>query len=559
MFSYSALNSPVREFRLLELLPGSSTAPLECRLSHHSLDDPLIMYEALSYVWGDPKMAYPIQLNGHQFFITESLYIAFMYLRHEIHKRTIWVDAVCINQKDDGERSQQVRVMADIYEKATQVVVWLGEEADDSNLAMGVLEQLAEAWNEGKARSFSDRALRAFEYFFQRQWWQRIWVIQEVAVAKQVEIICGKKSLRWNVLETGLSALHICEAPEGEVFRGFGFGITMVRMRTEYTNLTLLAILDKVKAHDASDPKDKVYGILALTKLDWITPDYSMSVSHVYKSLVQTLITETGNLDVLGYANPWRAEYPSWVPDWSERAAQSYNNQSSVISRYGKSIYSAARDRRVRARFSDDLQILTLKGICCGSVETIYLPKLGFEDLEDYQSLPQTKIMKLWEAAALEIPAGGCPYADRGGSQEAFWRTLIADADWNGHRAGPEEYKCFMEWTDRAGASEASEKKATQLRITKESMDRFMRSVYDSLTGRTLFLTSRGHIGLAPRCAEPGDLICVLFGGAAPFVLRKQGSNYILIGECFCHGLMDGEVIQDFDSGIGEEEDFALI
>ncbi|KAE9373755.1 hypothetical protein N431DRAFT_315758, partial [Stipitochalara longipes BDJ] len=73
-----------------------------------------------------------------------------------------------------------------------------------------------------------------------------------------------------------------------------------------------------------------------------------------------------------------------------------------------------------------------------------------------------------------------------------------------------------------------------------------------------LFLSSHGYIGLAPGRADPGDLICVLFGGSAPFILRKQGNNYILIGECFCHGLMDGEIIQDLDSGVGKEEEFAL-
>ncbi|KAE9373754.1 HET-domain-containing protein [Stipitochalara longipes BDJ] len=469
MFSYSALDATIREFRLIELVPGSSTAALEFCLSNHSLDEPNIMYEALSYVWGDSKMTNPVRLNGHQFFITRSLYTAFLYLRHETHKRTIWVDAVCINQKDNIERCQQVRLMADIYQKATQVVVWLGEEADDSNLAIGVLEQLAAASNDAKVRSFGDRAMKAFESLFQRQWWQRIWVIQEVAVAKQVNIVCGMKSLHWNVLETGLSALDIFEGQEWvERLRGHGIGLGIVRMRNNYTRLAFLDILKMAKSHDASDPRDKVYAILGLTKLGWIMPDYSISASQVYKSLAQKLITETRNLDALGYTAGWRtAEIPSWVPDWSQRAGKSYFNQKAVSRPSHKSIYSAAGDRRAQARFSDNVQILTLKGVCCGSIETVYLPKLEDEELEDYQTLPQTKTMKLWKTAALKVPEAGCPYAGKGGRQEAYWRTLIADSNWKGYRAGPEEYNGFMAWTDRARASEIGEKKAEQLTTPK--------------------------------------------------------------------------------------------
>jgi Heterokaryon incompatibility protein (HET) len=75
--------------------------------------------------------------------VTQNLYVALSYLQDQDIPRIIWVDAVCINQSDDVEKSLQLRLMAEIYAKASRVIVWLGEAYSASNEALEAIRQAA--------------------------------------------------------------------------------------------------------------------------------------------------------------------------------------------------------------------------------------------------------------------------------------------------------------------------------------------------------------------------------------------------------------------------------
>ncbi|GKZ38225.1 hypothetical protein AbraIFM66950_010254 [Aspergillus brasiliensis] len=76
---------------------------------------------------------------------------------------------------------------------------------------------------------------------------------------------------------------------------------------------------------------------------------------------------------------------------------------------------------------------------------------------------------------------------------------------------------------------------------------------------RRLMISSKDYIGLVPSRTQEGDLICVLFGCSVPVILRKQDDHYIFIGECYVHGIMDGEAIEQMKEGCLVEEEFTLI
>lgn len=94
-----------------------------------ALEDHQQDYKALSYVWGDAKDTQPILLNGRRFDVTQNLKRALVRLRAGGIVAPIWIDAISINQADTEERNQQVRLMRDIYEKTSEVIVYLGEHA----------------------------------------------------------------------------------------------------------------------------------------------------------------------------------------------------------------------------------------------------------------------------------------------------------------------------------------------------------------------------------------------------------------------------------------------
>jgi hypothetical protein len=103
-------------------------------------DNPV--YEALSYVWGEESSQYFVWLAGYRHRVTENLHRALYQLRPSSGHRTLWIDALCINQKDNEERNEQVQKMRNIYSQATKVVVWLGASYENSIDAFALLEDI---------------------------------------------------------------------------------------------------------------------------------------------------------------------------------------------------------------------------------------------------------------------------------------------------------------------------------------------------------------------------------------------------------------------------------
>lgn len=124
--------------RLLRLLPSEErNAPIQCQLIDYSLQKPgRHPYDALSYVWGSTDNPRFISVGKHDLPVTENLHKALSHLRYDKFERILWVDALCINQEDEREKERQIPLMPRIYGQATSVIVWLGEAADNSDLAI---------------------------------------------------------------------------------------------------------------------------------------------------------------------------------------------------------------------------------------------------------------------------------------------------------------------------------------------------------------------------------------------------------------------------------------
>ena len=160
-YQYEALRPASQadgEFRLLTLLPGARGSQIQCRLEHATFRlQP--RYEALSYTWGSPKLAnhlkgcvsplmgdptstHSITLNGHAATVPYNLESALQQLRSNSTERVLWIDALCINQFDLSEKSEQVKAMAKVYHGAFRVLAWLGEHDEFVDLAFDTLEQI---------------------------------------------------------------------------------------------------------------------------------------------------------------------------------------------------------------------------------------------------------------------------------------------------------------------------------------------------------------------------------------------------------------------------------
>ena len=126
-YSYTALEKEPHQIRILTLLPGTWEDDIDCRLHEAFLaDNPA--YEALSYAWGDPNDKKEIRLDGHIVKVTSNLELALRYLRLPFEELSLWVDALCIDQNNNNEKSHQVGLMDEVYKQCSTVKIFLGHE-----------------------------------------------------------------------------------------------------------------------------------------------------------------------------------------------------------------------------------------------------------------------------------------------------------------------------------------------------------------------------------------------------------------------------------------------
>ncbi|OJD34667.1 heterokaryon incompatibility protein or allele [Diplodia corticola] len=148
-FSYPPLDQLLRQIRLIRLHPASPEDPIECSIYVASLNNNP-EYEALSYAWGEAGGGVEIQLNGKPFTISICLSSALRHIRNEAETRVLWVDALCINQQDYGEKEHQVKIMGMVYRKCKIGLLWIGEESERSD-----------AWCPARSQRHCDYCIKA--------------------------------------------------------------------------------------------------------------------------------------------------------------------------------------------------------------------------------------------------------------------------------------------------------------------------------------------------------------------------------------------------------------
>ncbi|KAE9368093.1 HET-domain-containing protein, partial [Stipitochalara longipes BDJ] len=212
---YLHLESGKSQIRLVSILPGEERDPIKCSLDYTTLGPNGSIYEALSYTWGSSYSLRSITLDNTPFHVTKNLEAALRHLRLPYTSRLVWIDAICINQEDNTERGEQVQIMRKIYAQAEQVLVWLGETSNYSELAMEFLEV-----GNGKCDTkewFKETIIKTTEGLYKSEWqaifrlqerdyWSRTWIVQELACAPKLELMCGPRSVSWGTFISCLSA-----------------------------------------------------------------------------------------------------------------------------------------------------------------------------------------------------------------------------------------------------------------------------------------------------------------------------------------------------------------
>lgn len=326
-------------------------------------------YIALSYTWGDQSETWTgtMTVDGKRTRVLASLGPFIKVLQsHPDRWEGVWwwIDSICINQENDGEKSTQVGQMGEIYRCAAKVIVWLGEESAMSNMAIDFLHHIGKKRRQAAAECPGSQAAmskrlkelglisekcrpkwNAVNELFHLPWWTRVWTLQEFVIPRHLIIWCGTKTIRRESLTDGLYGMWLCHDPQ--VFGSHGFPIDEKAFNAAWnrrrllqyakqiekgksSELSLVALVAYFSNHNASKPRDRLFSLrgLAADSLKLIPDakiDYAATVdtAQVYSDLVRSFIQKHQSLDIICFAEIFRGDassdssrLPSWVPDW---------------------------------------------------------------------------------------------------------------------------------------------------------------------------------------------------------------------------------------------------
>ena len=512
------------DFRLAVLYPGTGLELIQLRLIWESSKKPQYDYKCLSYCWETVERDADIICDGYRFAVTKNLLSALRSLRKPTTNLLIWADQICINQDDDAERGHQVSIMKNIFSQAKKVIVWLGEE-DKRIVKLCEYAKKMERWKfdstnpkqrqKGSlSKILNPRELQAaIQKLLLRPWFQRVWMIPEVALARFTVVACGKERISWDNL---VRLIRDVDLPRNENFDKQAALLGNPRQRIaiitqmtasqraglHHTDITQLLIL--AKSSEATDVRDKIYAFYGLTLLTTF-PNYTRSVESLYHDIIHMYVnsikwetyystwhglTEEQRthqlMSILYSAGALHQHYtlPSWIPDFTfawNLAPIWCKTTTNIVTGSGKDEWTA----RIRCDF-----------------------RAGGSERGEFEIVD-----------------------DPNGMQKLRLSVILFDTI------------AIVSENILASTAEANERSFDGSEPTDSATLRY---------GRHYFRTIKGQIGIATPGVKSGDKLAIVLGGDVPVVLRplktSEGSAqaYKLLCECFVQNdaVMQGDLVR---------------
>ncbi|KAG8157264.1 hypothetical protein KVR01_012972 [Diaporthe batatas] len=548
-----------------------------------------LRYEALSYTWGNPELCEEIAVaeehqthpqqssprrhpeksdkraiaklsRPRQLTVRQSLAEVLRHVRYPSEPRTMWIDAICINQNDTNERNNQVKRMGDIYHFAQRVVAWLGPGFPGCDLACSILEYLGQQvdWSRDNycfpahncqepqwflnqcPLPYKDNQWDAIQTLVSSQWFKRAWILQEIQLANPLSIIkCGQHEISWPGFRRAILTLWNKSEGIPPELRDM---MPLVCGVASHVGGRFEDILYDHRNRLCQDPKDKIYAFTNLIPPNMFRfnhVDYNQEVVDVYRQAFLACCKETQRLELLQYCGTTNGAQDSgstWVPDWSKAIPFSCSRTSGFSS-------SGPSMARVDVPSFGKLEV---DGIAITSIHKVERP--DFTSFMDVIHYLRAKGLHQLETTMYR---SGCTLL------EAFLHSLtlglLQDRVDRALCPALDDLRMIVRQTDTEGGFNSDIQEVT-------SFWQAMNQKY-LLDSRVVF-TVEGYIGICrrgnleegrrniPICMSKltnyylGDMIFVILGCKVPIVLRRtSGGPYQVIGDCFVHGIMDGEAI----------------
>ncbi|KAF6808258.1 ankyrin and het domain protein [Colletotrichum sojae] len=537
-------------------------------------------YEALSYVWGNadgPKHTLTLldAASPDAFLdirakptgtlkIGQNLADALRNLRREDEHRTLWIDAICINQEDNDDRSRQVQRMGNIYHNAQAVVVFLCPASEQTSRALEIVRHLATVYDwrstdeVGRIQSSNPEyaLLKPLPHhaqdwlclydLFGLPWFRRVWIRQEITLANKAVMMVGREALDWatfrGVSMCIKSKMWQFPAPLSEGLRDrlADYMISIFALQSLSSFSTFFQFIGRTGISECKDKRDYIYGLLALCDLD-ITPDYNKGEREVHVEAFVNHTSHVRDLRLLLFCN--MADGPSWAPDFSRPVsgllteAPSFACGDTVHLAPSAAALQAGGEeewRRINNTFDGcDFELLSdmelkVSAVHCGTVEwrTEMMPR------ESYGDKAKTTLGSWFR----DVFSGHGHDVSDDRTTDALVRAIMfgnVSGEWMDMTPGLQECKDIL----LQGVEGYSRSPA----VSRLSPRHIFNILKTFLPGTALFQMSGNHFALGFGDFRSGDGIFVIKGCPKPMILRLEGGKYKVIGACEVPHLQRGE------------------
>ncbi|WPH04605.1 HET-domain-containing protein [Acrodontium crateriforme] len=586
------------KIRLMRLKSQSRIFPsvVEAELFEASVES-VPSYEAVSYRWGSSERTDEIVLNGKRFAVTKSALELLLARRSIWRERTLWIDAICIDQANEEEKTIQVRMMKDIYSLAERVVAFPGGDWTARVAAPLIIEifgyefstqrtslQNSEIWRrEGRSIKW-----QTMIDLFTNEYFNRGWMIQEIAVAKKVELYYGNMYIPWSLFSRVIDTIMVPHRSnelmiskergqsrliKASTLENIGFMTSLRPTDVAEERWTLQpqfeALLMKTCSFGTADPRDRIFslrGIAVDIEDDRLKPDYSVTPEDLFEEVARHVMFEGSHhsLHLLSIAGVgFRSDelkMPSWVPNFGEtRDFVPYSEIKSLSTNY-----QASGDSIAVIQPGPYPGSISCKGVLCDQIKA--MSRAGAFQFADGQS-PQPKTVNAvhfsrvkfkFVKAAMDLISENKDLWATGFDviKERLWLALLADRV-NYLPAARLPFKdIFWHWFRYIELLNSFNniKELHHSHFTEDVAESYVDgsiASYDwgmvfSVHGRTFAVTERGELALVPPKALPTDIIFLPYGSQVPMVIREKNEEgtYELVGEAYVQGAMMGEMME---------------
>lgn len=529
-------------------------------------------YEAISYVWGSNSMDHSIYLDGKAHQITANLTDALRQCRLLDQPRALWADSICIDQADLKEKGHQVALMSRIYSCSQRTLICLGtdpEHRDDAQKAISILLETNEMiertfqdaeftwgsdsfpWPDAGDPLVNDSRWQSVSAMTELDWFERGWVVQEVALGGEALILWAGFETSWLVLSrvdawytgrvrrmdnqnsvhwyvpTLLDQTYIQQRRfESQTFHFDGY---------RDGNPGILTVLDAARKCTLSDPRDRIFAFAALPFLQrpvpTLEPDYEQSPLEVYQAFAVKYLNLTKNLNILLCVQSDISQGSSWIPRWDRNSSDINLLKFYVDSTggFGDSDTDSCGFNITEGKSGTSP---------CLQIKAVMFDSIIFTSMRLERDMTIEGVAALWkQMKELSSISSGQDQSNAMSNCREFLEAF-SGGFWYG--TSMEQWDAFLdkyallldEYTNDVQGSDVVgrlERTTGVSFVNKETLS--------GLANSKIFLLSRGYFGLGSRVVEEGDFCAFVFGVREPLILRScpdgMGHHFKIVGSAW--------------------------